>query len=59
MEFFLLLLLLLLLSFLSFLLPAVPMPDHKAICEIQPSLFLTLHTKLFILEKEVNDSLLN
>ena len=42
-----------------FLLPALPTPDHKAICETQPSFFLRLHIKLLFLEKEVNDSLLN
>ena len=42
-----------------FLLPAVPTLDHKAICETQPSFFLSLHIKLLFLEKEVNDSLLN
>lgn len=42
-----------------FLLPAVPTPDHKAICETQPSFFLSLHIKLLFLEKDVNDSLLN
>ena len=42
-----------------FLLPAAPTPDHKATCETQPSFFLSLHIKLFFLEKEGNDSLLN
>lgn len=46
----------LLLSFLSFLSPTVPILDHKTICESQPSLFLSLHAKLFIQEKEVGDS---